>query len=308
MRYSVVVPIYNDGYLAEQMCLAVADVFRDLCGEFELIFVDDGSTDKSLDTLVTLANRFRFVKLIELSRNFGQHIALACGFREAKGDIVIRMNVDMQDPPSELPKLLTTIQNEDVDMVIGKYRQRKSPWKDKATSGIFFIVFRLLTGFNVPTNTSPMRVMNRRFIDAYNRLTERSRFPQGLDFWLGFRKQYVEIEHRARADKKSSYTLGKRLLLAYDGILYFSDRPLKALTIIGFTSACIGFGIGGMLIMAKLLGARFLPGYTSLVAIGLTTFGIQLTSMGVIGLYIGKIFKEVQNRPLYIIRKVYGEQ
>lgn len=306
MKYSIVIPIYNDAYLADEMCSEVVKVFPDHKGKMELIFVNDGSKDDSLEVLCSLQGKYPFVKIIDLSRNFGQHLALACGFREAKGEVVIRMNVDMQDPPSELPKLLKVLVDEDADMVIGRYKERKSPLKDKITSFLFFRLFKFLTDIDVPYDTSPMRVMNRRFIDAYNMLTEKSRFPQGLDQWLGFRQRYVEIEHRQRSDKKSSYTFKSRLKLAADGILYFSDKPIKIVMLIGFIIACIGFIAGAAILLARWLGLVSLPGYASLAALGLTTLGIQLTSMGLIGLYIGKIFKEVQNRPLYLVRKTYG--
>jgi glycosyltransferase involved in cell wall biosynthesis len=307
MKYSIVIPIYNDGYLARAMCEEVARVFSTIAGEKELLFINDGSANDSLETLKGLVADFSFVRVIDLSRNFGQHIALACGFREAKGEIIIRMNVDQQDPPAELPKLIAAVEQDDCDLVVGQYAERKSPLRSKITSFVYFALFRFLTGLDVPHNTSPMRVMSRRFIDAYNRLTEKSRFPQGLDIWLGFKQRYIEIEHRERIDKKSSYTFMKRLRLASDGILYFSDRPIKMVMVFGFIMAVIGAVLGGAIVMAKIMGIQFLPGYASLAVLGLVTFGIQLTSLGLVGLYIGRIFKETQNRPLYLIREVYGK-
>lgn len=307
MKYSIVVPIYNDGYLARAMCEEVQRVFATIPGEKELIFVNDGSKNDSLATLHTLANEFPFVKVINLSRNFGQHQAIACGFNEARGDIIIRMNVDQQDPPAELPKLLRLVEEEDCDLVVGQYRARKSPLRSKVTSFVYFAVFRFLTGLDVPHNTSPMRVMSRRFINAYNQLTEKSRFPQGLDIWLGFKQAYVPIEHREREDRKSSYTFTKRLKLALDGILYFSDRPIKIVMAFGFLMSIAGLVLGVAVVIAKIQGIELLPGYASLMVLGLVSFGIQLTSLGLVGLYIGRIFKEVQNRPLYLIRDVYGK-
>ncbi len=306
MKYSIVIAIYNDGYLASAMCEQVDRVFALISGEKELIFVNDGSVDNSLLMLTDVAKAFNFVRVIELSRNFGQHSALACGFREAKGELIIRMNVDQQDPLTELPKLLKIMEEEDVDMVVGQYVIRRSPVTSIVSSFLYFRVFRFLTGLNVPVNTSAMRVMNRRFIDAYNNLTEKSRFPQGLDLWLGFRQRYVEIEHRERSDRHSSYTFIKRFNLAIEGILYFSDRPIRILTFFGFFIASLGFILGMVLVLNKLMWNQLLPGYTSLIVLGLVTFGIQLTSLGLIGLYVGRIFREVQNRPLYLVRRIYG--
>ena len=196
MKYSVVVPIYNDAYLAEALCLELESLFKKIDGGMELLFINDGSKNNSLDTLCGLTRKFSFVRVIDLSRNFGQHQALACGYREARGEIVIRMNVDMQDPPRELPKMLKVSQDDDADLVVGRYRIRKSPMINKFTAFCYYAIFKFLTGLEAEQNTSPMRVMSRRFINAYNTLTEKSRFPQGLDLWLGFRQRYVEIEHQ----------------------------------------------------------------------------------------------------------------
>ncbi len=308
MKYSVVVPIYSDAYLARALCEELARVFASIPGGMELVFVNDGSPNDSLTTLIALAQEFNFVRVIDLSRNFGQHSALACGYHEARGEIVIRMNVDMQDPPSELPKLLAVFQAEDADLVVGQYAQRNSPITTKLSAWCYYAVFKFMTGLKAEQNTAPLRIMSRRFITAYNTLTEKSRFPQGLDLWLGFRQYYVEIEHRERVDKKSSYTFVKRLSLALNGLLYFSDRPIKMVIAGGFVASLFGFLLGAYIIFERLAGAAsYLPGYASLAAIALFTSGIQLTALGLIGLYIGKIFKEVQNRPLYLVREHYGQ-
>lgn len=308
MRYSIVVPIYNDGYLAHALCEEVERVFLHLPGGMELLFVNDGSRNDSLEKLLTLRARFPFVRVIDLSRNFGQHSALACGFREAKGEIVVRMNVDMQDPPAETLKLLEVMQRENADLVVGRYQQRHSPLINKVTAYCYYALFKFLTGLEAEQNTSALRVMTRRFIDAYNSLTEKSRFPQGLDLWLGFRQRYVPIEHRARADGKSSYTTLSRMRLAMIGLLYFSDRPIILLTSFGVACAVGGVLLGMLVVLERLSGGALMPGYASLVVLALTTFGIQLASIGLIGLYIGRIFQEVQNRPLYLVREIYGQE
>ena len=311
MKYSIVVSIYCDGYLAEALCKELLRVFStyikkdSLHDDVELIFVNDGSHDGSLDILLGLRKRFDFVRIIDLSRNFGQHQAIACGIHETRGEVVLRMNVDMQDHPSEIPKLLDAINEGNYDLVVGQYSARKSPIWNKITAHIYFLLFRYLTGFDAPQNTSPLRAMNRRFVDAYNSLTEKSRFPQGLDQWLGFRHKYIEIEHRERADKRSSYNFWSRLKLATNGILYFSDRPLQLVAFGGFILAIAGIVLAVYIVTERLLGIDYLPGYASLAATGLIAFGIQLGCTGLVGLYIGKIFKEVQNRPLYVVREEY---
>ena len=311
MEYSMVIPIYKDGYLARACAIELERTFQrylgtqDIANAFELIFVNDGSPDNSLDLLLSIQAEFPFIKVVDLSRNFGQHAAIACGFQLAEGKYVMRMNVDCQDPPAELPKLLTAIRTDKYDLVIGQYSVRNSPMLNKLTSFLYFEFFRIMTGLNAPQQTSPMRVMNRSFIDVYNRLTEKARFPQGLDQWLGFRHHHVEITHHDREDGKSSYSFRSRLRLALTGILYFSDRPLKLIGTFGVFIAMVGMLLGLAVILQKLTGHDILPGYASLAAIGLLGFGMQMGSIGVLGLYLGRVFTEVQNRPLYIVRSIF---
>ena len=313
MKYSLVVPIFFDGYLAPALCAEVELVMAEylhgarIQDEFELIFVNDGSSDDSIGTLLDLQKSFRFVRVIELSRNFGQHAAIACGMREARGDVVMRMNVDMQDPPSEIPKLLRAIDGGEFDLVVGQYASRASPLLNRVTAHIYFSSFKFLTGFATPQNTSPLRAMNRRFVDAYNALTEKSRFPQGLDQWLGFRHHYIPITHRARVDMRSSYNLMSRSKLALNGILYFSDRPLQLVASAGFVAAVVGVLLGFYVVAEKLFGSSLLPGYASIASIALVAFGIQVGCTGLVGLYVAKIFREVQNRPLYVVRQIFEQ-
>jgi glycosyltransferase involved in cell wall biosynthesis len=308
MQYSIVVPIYRDGSLAEDLCVEVQRVMRGFTGRedigsvVELIFVNDGSPDNSLELLLDLRSKYDFIHIIDLSRNFGQHIAIACGFREATGNIIMRMNVDMQDHPDQIPVLLEHMTSTKADIVIGQYEQRESPLINRLTARLYYSFFRLMTGLASPQNTSPLRVMSRRYITAYNSLTEKTRFPQGLDQWLGFYPRYVLIAHRPRAKGKSSYNFWLRLRLGLDGLLYFSERPLVIMMSLGLVLSAFGTAMGLALVVMRLFLRNIEPGYTSLAAIGLFAFGVQLICLGVVGFYVGKIFKEVQNRPLYIIK------
>ncbi|TMH59504.1 MAG: glycosyltransferase family 2 protein [Betaproteobacteria bacterium] len=313
IQYSIVVPIYGDGDLAHALCAEIHRVMSGYVGaaplreQLELIFVNDGSRDASLEALLKARQRFDFVRVIDLSRNFGQHSAIACGMRDARGGIVLRMNVDMQDPPSAIPTLVQALKEGAYDLVVGQYSLRKSPLMNRLSAYLYYVLFRLLTGFDTPQNTSPLRAMSRRFVDAYNALTEKSRFPQGLDQWLGFRHQYVEIEHHSRADGRSAYGFWSRLRLGINGILYFSDRPLQLVAVAGFFVASLGLLLAAYIVAERLLGADYLPGFASLASIALIAFGIQLGCTGLVGLYVAKIFREVQNRPLYLVREKFDQ-
>lgn len=311
-KYSVVVPVYNDGALAPAFCEEIAKTFRaylnveDLVDQLEVIFINDGSRNDSLRYLKDMAGRHAFVRVIDLSRNFGQHIAIACGLADARGNVVLRMNIDMQDHPDQIPLLLDAMHAEHLDLVVGQYAVRESPWINRLTAWLYFYLFEFLTGFSSPQNTSPLRAMSRRFVDAYNRLTERSRFPQGLDQWLGFDHKYIPIEHSPRSVGKSSYNFWSRLRLGIEGILYFSNRPLTLIAIAGFVLSLIGLALGVYVVLARLFWVTLLPGYASIVSVGLIAFGIQLGCMGVVGLYVARIFAETQNRPLYVVKAYFA--
>lgn len=312
IEISVVVPIYNDGRLAPAFCAEIERVFGGFLNTgriddvVEVIFVNDGSQNDSITILMELARQHAFVRVVDLSRNFGQHIAIACGLREASGEIVFRMNVDMQDRPTDMPRFIETMRKDASDLVIGIYSVRESPWITRVTAKLYFWLFQFLTGFPSTQNTSPLRAMSRRFVDAYNLLTERSRFPQGLDHWLGFEQQYIPIEHHARADGRSSYNFWSRLGLGLEGLLYFSNRPLTLIASLGFFLSVAGLLLGFYVIVVQLFWGDFLPGFAALSAIGLIAFGIQLGSIGVVGLYVARIFAEAQNRPLYLVKRRYG--
>jgi len=309
MNYSFVVPIYNDGYLAEAFCAEFQRVFReylhkeDITGEVELIFVNDGSTNDSLELLKEAASKYPFVKVIDLSRNFGQHIAMICGYRHASGKIVGRLNVDMQDPPKEIPTVLNALVSSDTDIVVGLQKERRSKKSDLLTSRLFFLFFNWLVGAEIPQNTATLRAMRRRYVDALTQAGDKAPFLQGLENWVGFKTLYVATEHQERVDKKSSYTLLKRLALAFNAAVSFSDRPLKIVVSLGFFVAVVGFSAMAYLVAAKFISPDIRPGFTSTLAVLLFLSGVQISVVGLCGIYIGKVLLHVQNRPLFVVRE-----
>ena len=306
--FSVVIAIFNDGALARDAVLQVTDSLSPFSADedVEFIFINDGSVDDSMAYLTKLVEEFKTVTVIDLSRNFGQHAALSCGYLHARGDFIIRMNVDLQDHPRELRKLAPAALTGEHDLVVGRYSARKSPFLTRMSALIYFYSFNALTGFKVPQNTAPMRIMSRRFVNQLNRLTEKQRFPQGIDQWLGFNHFYVPINHSPRAIGKSSYNAWSRLKLAAEGVLYFSDRPLKLIAGLGFVLASVGFLMGSVVAAQKITGSDLLPGYASLLSLLVLGFGIQIGCIGMLGLYLGGVFREVQNRPFFIVRQAFG--
>lgn len=309
MQYSFIVPIYNDGELVDDFCIEFCKTFKNYLNtthikmEVELIFVNDGSKNNSYYYLQNAAKNYDFVKVIDLSRNFGQHIALSCGYEYAIGEYVGMLNVDMQEPPDQIPILLEHIKNNDLDIVFGLRQSRFSSFGDKISSQLFNILLNKLTGNNTPLNVSTLRVMNRNFVNAYNSLTEKSRYLPGLESWLGFKHGYCEVHHQERKRGKSSYNFSKRMLLALDAIISFSDIPLKIISLLGFLVAGIGFLLLLFVFITKLFFIDYQHGFVSMLSAIVFIGGLQVVVVGLSGLYIGRILKEVQNRPLFIIRE-----
>ena len=310
---SLVVPIYNDGALAEEFCADVEVVFQRVLGtqsienDVEVIFVNDGSRDESFALLRdVVCPRFRFARVVDLSRNFGQHVAISAGYRHAKGDYVACVNVDREDPPDQIPIVLDVIRNGEYDFVGGRYKQRDVPFFNRLTSKTFMRVLNLLTGYDVPLDMADLRIMNRRFVDAYNALTEKSRYLPGLESWLGFRRTWVLIDHRKRTRGKSSYNFKRRFMLAFDAILSFSDLPLRISVVLGTLVALLGFAMSLFLVVTKIFFVKVAPGFTATISIIVFMAGVQILVMGVAGLYIGRILREVQGRPLYVVRATHN--
>jgi glycosyltransferase involved in cell wall biosynthesis len=308
VKYSFVVPIFNDAYLAEDFCQEYLEVFQkhlglvDISSQVELIFVNDGSHDDAAQMLATIPARYSFVRVINFSRNFGQHIALSCGYQHARGQFVGMLNVDSQEPPDQIPALLQHIETTDCDIVFGMRRRRAGSAADSLTSRLFGLILNKLTGYDVPLNVATIRVMNRRFVAAYNSLSESSRYLPGLESWLGFKRGYVEVDHHERKRGRSTYTFGRRLAMAAEAVISFSDLPLKLTVLTGFVVVFLSFLLAFALVIQKLFFVDVQLGYTSTVCLIVFLGGVQLSVIGMASLYIGRILREVQGRPLYVIR------
>ena len=204
MQYSFVVPIYNDGALARDFCAEIAKVFRayighdDLARDIEVIFVDDGSANDSPKLLKAVCDEFPFAKCVLLARNFGQHIAVSAGYRVSQGDYVGMINVDQEDPPAQLPLLLDELKKGEFDIVGGRHQGRRVSSLNRLTSWLFHTTLNRLTGSDTPINATTMRMMTRRAVDAYNNLSEKSRYIPGLEMWLGMRYGWVSTTQQPR--------------------------------------------------------------------------------------------------------------
>jgi glycosyltransferase involved in cell wall biosynthesis len=312
MKYSFVVPIYNDGALARDFCVELAKTFRsylghdDLARDLEVIFVDDGSANDSPELLKAVCDEFAFARAVLLSRNFGQHIAISAGYRAASGDYVGMINVDQEDPPEQIPLLLDAMKQGEFDIVGGRHQGRRVSLLNRVTSYLFHTTLNRLTGYRTPIDATTMRVMTRRAADVYNALTEKSRYIPGLEGWLGMRYGWVSTRQQPRKTGKSSYSFRRRLRMAYSSIISFSDFPLRLAVKFGMLVAAAGILLGLALIVQKLTSPAVLLGYTSTFVMIVFLGGVQIAVTGVASLYIGRILAEVQHRPLFVVRETYG--
>ncbi len=296
---SVVAPVYNEEQLIEpfvQRTLAAVSGYA-----FELVLVDDGSSDATPQLLDRLADNDPRVRVIHLSRNFGHQAALTAGLEHAVGDVVAMIDADLQDPPELIPKMLQQWQQgSDVVYAVRRRREGETAFK-LATASWFYKLFDRLAQVNLEPNSGDFRLLDRAALNALLSMTERSRFLRGMTVWVGFTQTAVPYERDARHAGETKYTLRKMLRFSLDAIASFSHLPLQLATYVGLLSAGVAF-IAIPIVIGLRLAGSYLPGFGSLTIAILLLGGIQLIALGVIGEYVGRIYDEVKHRPLYIVR------
>jgi polyisoprenyl-phosphate glycosyltransferase len=302
LEYSVVIPVFNERENLDELCTRLVAVMCKLSGNFEIIFVDDGSTDDSFRILESFHARFRFVKVLRFSRNFGHHIAITAGIDRAVGDAVILMDADLQDQPEEIPKLLARF-HEGVDVVYGTRAKRRDSLPKRVTSALFVSLLNAATGSRYAMNSAVFRVLSRQVVEELKACREVSRFVIGLICWLGFTQDGVEVEHGSRFAGSTKYNTFKLVRLAFDAIMSFSYAPLRLATYVGCFVATIGLLTGVAVVVRKVFFGIPVMGYASLMVALLLLGSIQLLVVGLVGEYVGRIFTEVQGRPLYVVSK-----
>lgn len=303
---SVVIPIYNEEDNIPQLHSRLHTIIDTLEGfKAEIIFVDDGSTDDSLKILETIYQKDNHVKIIQLSRNFGHHLAITAGLDYAVGDIVILMDGDLQNRPEDIPALIKKI-DEGYDIVYTVRKDRHDPVFKKITSRLFLGLMKRVVREPMAIGTSVFRAMRRSVIDSMKQLRERNRYIVGLIDWMGFKQASIEVDHDRRFAGKTKYSFGKQIRLAFDAVFSFSDLPLRLASIFGFIITGFAFGYGAYIIIRKLLWGFTLPGFASLTVSIFFLGGVQLIVLGIVGSYIGRIYTEVKGRPLYVVKKEWN--
>ncbi|MBD3308304.1 glycosyltransferase [candidate division KSB3 bacterium] len=305
-KLSLILPIYNEEEVLPTLYARLCEVIDHLDAQVEVIFVNDGSRDRSLDLLRRFQATDCRVKVIDFSRNFGHQIAVTAGIDFATGDAVVLMDADLQDPPEILPQFLSQW-NAGYQVVYAVRKKRKEHLFKRLAYFLFYRLLQQISNIRIPLDAGDFCLMDRVVVDALKSMHERNRFVRGLRSWVGFRQIGLEYERDQRYSGETKYTLPKLLKLALDGIFSFSYFPLKLASYTGFlVSACSFLGIAVYLYKKLIIGGEP-PGFPTLAILILFIGGIQLLFLGVIGEYLGRIYDEVKRRPTYIIRQTYGD-
>lgn len=301
MKYSLILPIYNEQENIETMYQRLTQVMKKMKQSYELIFVNDGSIDQSPGLLKNLASKDKAIKVINFSRNFGHQIAVSAGLDYCQGEKIAILDADLQDPPEVLPDFFNKL-SQGYDVVYAIRRHRKESWLKKIMYFLFYRLLRLVASISIPLDSGDFCVMSRRVVLLLRNLPERNRFIRGLRSWIGFQQVGLEYERQGRAAGKSKYTLTKMFKLAFDGIFSFSYVPLQMLTWGGFIFLVLAV-LGILLTLyAKLFTNIFIPrGFPTTIIVILFIGGMNLFALGIMGEYIGRIYDEVKQRQLYII-------
>jgi glycosyltransferase involved in cell wall biosynthesis len=300
--FSVVIPVYNEEENILELYRRLTAQMEKL-GTYEIIMVDDGSTDMSWGFIKELHEKDSRLKGLSFSRNFGHHIAITAGLDHAKGEKVILMDGDLQDPPEEIPKLYEKF-NEGYDLIYGIREKRQDNILKKITSYLFWWILRRFSGVNIPQGQTMLRIMNRRIVGVIKEMREHARFIHGMMAWAGFKVSTLEIKHNPRIKGKSKYNLPKMFKLAFHAVTSFSTVPLRLATYLGLISSFISLFVGIYFIYRKVFYGIPVLGYASIIISLFFIGGIQLLVLGILGEYLGRTYQEVQRRPLYITREI----
>lgn len=308
ITYSIIAPIYNEKDNIHELHRRVSEVMKSMGQPWELILVDDGSTDGSTELIRELAKRDEHVRPVIFARNFGHQIAITAGWDYARGDAVIVIDADLQDPPELIPEMVKKWR-EGYEVVYAVRAEREGEsWFKLWTASLFYRIIARITDVKIPLDTGDFRLMDRKVVDVLKSMRERHRFPRGMSAWVGFRQVGVEYKRAARAAGETKYPFRKMFRLALNAITSFSYFPLQVATYFGFLSAAIAILAIPVVVYLRMTGSQaFFGQATTLIAV-LFLGGVQLISLGILGEYIGRIYDEAKGRPLYIVREAPEEK
>lgn len=302
---SIIVPVYNEEGVSAHFIKVIDKVMIKINKLYEIIFINDGSKDNTLNELLVLKNEYKNIKIINLSRNFGKEAAMTAGFDYADGEVIIPMDVDLQDPPELIEELIKKWE-EGYDVVLAKRSDRTSDsFFKRFTANAFYKFHNKISHIKIPENVGDYRLFSRKVLQAIQLLPENQRFMKGIFAWVGFKATTIEYARIERIAGKTSFNSWKLWNFAIEGITSFSTLPLRVWFYIGLIISTLSVIFGFFILIKTLLYGIDLPGYASMMITILFLGGIQLVGIGVLGEYIGRIYVESKNRPIYIIDKIF---
>jgi dolichol-phosphate mannosyltransferase len=304
ITFSVVVPVFNEEKVLPETYRRLNAVMEELGESYEIIFVNDGSSDRTISILDQLCERDSHIRIIDFAKNFGHQTAITAGMDYADGKAVVVIDADLQDPPELIPQMILRWR-EGYDVVYGKRKERKGETFFKRVSAtLFYRLMRRMTEVDIPVDTGDFRLVDRRVCDALKTIKERNRYIRGIISWLGFRQVGVEFAREERFAGETKYPLRKMLKFAFDAITSFSFKPLKLSSYLGMALSFCSFVYLMLVVWQKLFTDRTVPGWASSMVVSLFFNGIVLMMLGIAGEYIGRIYDEAKGRPLYVVRRV----
>lgn len=299
-KINVIAPIYNEQELIKEFVSRVTKSLNSITDDYKVILIDDGSKDNSWNIIETICDEDKKISGIQLSKNFGHHYAITAGIHNSDAEWTIVMDSDLQDRPEVIPDLYKKA-NEGYDIVFVSRVQRPESFLYQLLQKFFYLILRTLSGIKFDSRQANFSIINKKVVDAFKDFPEQARFYGSTINWLGFKRTYIEAIHGERFAGKPSYTIRKRLKLASDIILSFSDRPLKFAIYIGTVMASISFLMFIWIITGVIRGGFTVTGWASLISSIFLIGGVQITIIGIIGVYLSKVFGQVKNRPLFVI-------
>jgi dolichol-phosphate mannosyltransferase len=307
-RVSIAIPLHNEQETVAELLLRVGAVLDGTPGgPHEVVIVDDGSSDGTLDLLENAAAQDDRVLVVSLSRNFGHQAALSAGLDHVTGDVVVTMDGDLQDPPEAIPALLAKL-GDGYDVVYAQRVNRHEPWWLRFSYYLFYRLLARLSTLQLPLDAGDFSIMSRRVVNQIKQAPERQRYIRGLRTWVGFRQTGIAVDRSARFAGSSKYSLRRLVGLAFDGIFAFSTLPLRAAAVLGALAIALSTAFAVYSLYAKIFLSQTPRGFTALVFIITFLSGVNLLFLGVIGEYVGRVYEEVKTRPLYVVQKLIGRR